>query len=44
MLRYPWPPAAEHAAEAIVNLGDTDAIGDLRKLVDLPDPSASTAR
>jgi hypothetical protein len=37
-LRYPWAPAADHAAEALVNLGDKAAAGDLVKLRDLPDP------
>ncbi len=38
-LRYPWPPAADHAAEALVAVGDRDAaptlITDLKK----PDPN-----
>jgi hypothetical protein len=38
-LRYPWAPAADHAAEALVNLGDKAAAGDLAKLRDLPDPA-----
>jgi hypothetical protein len=41
-LRYPWAPAADHAADAIVKLGDKDAVAELSKLVDLPDPSAPT--
>jgi hypothetical protein len=41
-LRYPWPPAADHAAEAIVNLGDVDAVAALVKLLDLPDPLEPT--
>lgn len=39
-LRYPWAPAADYAAEALVNLNDKAAVGDLVKLVDLPDPAA----
>jgi hypothetical protein len=39
-LRYPWAPAADHAAEALVNLGDRASAGDLAKLCDLPDPCA----
>jgi hypothetical protein len=38
--RYPWEPAADHAAEALVNLGDRAAAAELGKLCDLPDPSA----
>jgi hypothetical protein len=37
-LRYPWPPAADHAAEALVNLGDRAAVGQLVALLDKPDP------
>ncbi len=37
-LRYPWPPMADHAAEAIVALGDRDAVPDLIALLDEPDP------
>jgi HEAT repeat protein len=40
--RYPWAPVADHAAEALVALGDKDAIPDLEQLVTLPDPSAPT--
>lgn len=39
-LRYPWPPAANHAAETLVALGDTGAVPQLRALLDAPDPSA----
>jgi hypothetical protein len=38
-LRYPWAPAADHAAEALVGLHDTQAVPQLRKLLDLPDPT-----
>jgi hypothetical protein len=39
-LRYPWPPAADHAAEALVALGDREAVPALRELLDQPDPRA----
>jgi len=38
-LRYPWAPAANHAAVALVELNDDAALPELNKLVDLPDPS-----
>jgi hypothetical protein len=41
-LRYPWAPAADHAADAIVGLRDKEAVAELSKLVDLPDPAAPT--
>jgi hypothetical protein len=37
-LRYPWPPAAAHAAEALVALDDHGAAGDLKRLLRLADP------
>jgi hypothetical protein len=37
-LRYPWAPAADHAAEALVNLDDREAVADLVGLLDQPDP------
>jgi hypothetical protein len=37
--RYPWPPAASHAAEALVALGDKDAIPMLTALYYQPPPS-----
>jgi hypothetical protein len=37
-LRYPWPPAADHAAEALAALDDRAAIPSLIGLLDLPDP------
>jgi hypothetical protein len=40
--RYPWAPAADHAAEALVALEDREAIGDLEKLLDQPDPQGPT--
>jgi hypothetical protein len=39
-LRYPWVPVADHAAEALVALGDQKAIPSLVDLLDKPDPSA----
>ncbi len=39
-LRYPWPRAAEHAAEALVALDCTDAVPALAAVYDLPDPIA----
>jgi hypothetical protein len=39
-LRYPWPPVAEHAAEALVALKDRGAVPDLVRLLDEPDPQA----
>jgi hypothetical protein len=38
LLRYPWAPAAEHAAEALVNLQDHGVIGQLVATLDAPDP------
>jgi hypothetical protein len=38
--RYPWRAAAEHAAEALVAVGDRQAIVDLIDLLDAGDPSA----
>src|SRR5262249_22170658 len=40
-LRPPWPPAAEHAAEALVALGDRGALDTLVDLLDRPDPAAA---
>jgi hypothetical protein len=39
-LRYPWPPVADHAAEAFVALKDRQAAFDLARLLDEPDPRA----
>jgi hypothetical protein len=39
-LRYPWPPVADHAAEAIVALEDRDILPDLARLLDKLDPQA----
>jgi hypothetical protein len=37
-LRYPWAPVADHAAEALVDLDDREAVPDLAGLLDKPDP------
>jgi hypothetical protein len=39
-LRYPWAPVADHAAEALVALGDREALPDLVRFLDQPDPRA----
>jgi HEAT repeat protein len=39
-LRYPWPPAADHAAEALAALEDKGAIPALVTLLKEPDPAA----
>jgi hypothetical protein len=39
-LRYPWPPAADHAAEALATLEDRDSVPALVTLLKEPDPSA----
>jgi len=36
-LRYPWAPVATHAAEALVYLGDRDAVPQLVSLLEQPD-------
>ena len=41
-LRYPWPPAADHAAEALVALKEKKAAPELARLLDEPDPQAPT--
>jgi hypothetical protein len=38
-LRHPWPPAADHAALALVALDDIEAVPSLRHLLDEPDPT-----
>jgi HEAT repeat protein len=43
LLRYPWPPAAEHAAEALVNLPDRGAIGQLVASLNDADAAAPVA-
>jgi HEAT repeat protein len=37
-LRYPWPPVADHAAEALVALDDHDAVPSLISYLKKPDP------
>jgi HEAT repeat protein len=39
-LRYPWAPAADHAAEALVALNDVSAAPELVNLLSEPDPAA----
>jgi HEAT repeat protein len=39
LLQYPWAPVADHAAEALVNLSDTSAVGQLIAALDQPDPA-----
>lgn len=39
-LRYPWPPAAMHAAETLVRLQDKDAAPQLLELLEAPSPEA----
>jgi hypothetical protein len=39
-LRYPWPPVAAHAAEALAALNDRDSLFRLTTLLDEPDPCA----
>ena len=43
-LRYPWAPAADHAAEALVALEDRGAAGQLVRLLDEPDPALPTTQ
>jgi hypothetical protein len=37
-LRYPWPPIADHAAEALVAVQDRQAVSSLKRLETEPDP------
>jgi HEAT repeat protein len=37
--RYPWPPVANHAAEALAALDDKGAISNLVALLKMPDPT-----
>jgi HEAT repeat protein len=39
-LRYPWAPAAEHAAEALAALGDKETVPTLVTMLKEPDPAA----
>ena len=41
-VRYPWAPAADHAAEALVALEDRGAVAQLVTLLKKPDPAAPT--
>jgi hypothetical protein len=38
-LQYPWPAAADHAADALVALKDVAAVPDLVRLLGAPDPA-----
>jgi hypothetical protein len=40
-LRHPWPAAADHAAEALVALNDSDAVPELLNLAELADPAGT---
>jgi HEAT repeat protein len=42
-MRYPWAPAADHAAEAFIALEDREAILGLVSMLKLPDPAAPAA-
>jgi hypothetical protein len=42
-MRYPWSPAADHAADALAALSDRDAAPLLVALLDKPDPAAPFA-
>src|SRR5207249_421069 len=37
--RYPWPPVADHAAEALTALDDKAAVSNLVALLKMPDPA-----
>jgi hypothetical protein len=43
-LRYPWAPVADHAAEALVALDDREAVPQLTRLLDEPDPTGPARR
>jgi hypothetical protein len=43
-LCYPWPPAADHAAEALVGLDDREAVPRIAALLREPDPVGPVAR
>jgi hypothetical protein len=43
-LRYPWAPAADHAAEALVALDDRGSLPQLAALLDEPDPALPAPR
>lgn len=40
-LRYPWPPVADHAADALGKLKPQDSVNKLIDLLDEPDPRAA---
>jgi hypothetical protein len=42
-MRYPWPPAADHAADALIALRDTEVIPLLVAQLGKPDPTAPRA-
>ncbi len=42
-MQYPWPAAADHAADALASLSDRDAAPLLVALLDKPDPAAPYA-
>ncbi|HMF15132.1 MAG TPA: HEAT repeat domain-containing protein, partial [Gemmataceae bacterium] len=42
-MRFPWPPAADHAAEALAALEDHEALPHLVAMLDQPDPAAPYA-
>jgi hypothetical protein len=42
-LRYPWPAIAQHASEAVVQLGRKDLLPQLAALMDEPDPRGPIA-
>jgi hypothetical protein len=39
-LSYPWAPAAEHAAEALVALKDRDAVSEIVNVLQKPEPNS----
>jgi HEAT repeat protein len=43
-LRHPWPPAGDHAAEALVELRDRAAVPSLLDQLGQPDPGAPSRR
>jgi hypothetical protein len=43
-LSYPWAPAADHAAEALVALRDQEAVPRLMQVLDKPDPGRPVPR
>src|SRR5262249_28324647 len=40
-LRHPWAHVSDHAAEALVAVGDPDSVSELKRLVDAPNPSGA---